>query len=189
MAFKKAGTTLSSLTLTFALVAGASIPVPAAATPINGLIALPECTDMQGRQISYIPRTTQAMRAERLAIGAAWNDPRTGQPYIDFDAERLPATPPEFQLFALYHECAHHQLGHTSLKANDMTKPLQAYEEDADCAAFTRLHREKGFGMREINIIGDTNARLFPSRTLRGGSIKWETPDRREILTRCLNNN
>lgn len=177
-----AGAGLLSLSFVF----GGAVNFPSHSAIHYSLINLPKCTDNRGRDVEYVPVTGQDLKDHDVSIATSYRA-NYFQPYIAYDRDLLPNTPPEFQEMVFSHECAHHELGHMDLDVAEFQKNKARYEKDADCTGLERLRRQKNYGRREIAVIDDANKTL--NQNTREG--KNETgppyPDRQAILTACLN--
>ena len=84
------------------------------------------CTDpMSGRLIPSIP----SMAVNDIAIAV-----RSPQPAIVYNPQITHAVSPQTRVFFYWHECAHHQLGHTLGAGHPRMN-----EQSADCWAIRRL--------------------------------------------------
>ena len=184
---KVTGAGLASLTLVFSPAAfPVSGAVPSAipsAKSAPAMVTLPACRNNHGQLVSFRETTTRELKREGVGLAVSYKD-SAGIPRVDYDAKRLSRTPPEFQEDVLYHECAHHALGHPDLSQAAFNAAEKKYEEQADCHAFQKLVREKNFGYREIKIIADTMDSLYPHNP--NAAITWSVSNKKDVLTRCL---
>lgn len=138
-----------------------------------GMVDIPLCTDNRGRRVMFVGVPTDKLRRTGTALGKAYR--RAGHPMVEYDRERLPRTPPEFQNHVLEHECGHHALGHFDRNISD-----EAGEREANCYALNAM----GYGRREAALIADTMDALYPYDP--GAVIQVTVPDMRPSLNSCF---
>lgn len=165
-----------------------------------GNLTLPHCRTESGRTATYVISTSP-----ELFTPFTYSITRKGQPgpvetgipqtrghYIVLPQKFIARASRDTTLFAVAHECAHQELGHT-VKLNDGYDQalVQAFEREADCLAPAILMQDYGFNAeRTAQII--TNA--FSSRVIRShdnlmdeGTATHDKSDQRLVNTMaCL---
>ncbi len=143
------------------------------------LVPPPSCTNAQGQAVNFYYRDAAFFERFDLRFGMAFNDAKNGRPIAVLDKTTLATASSEFQHFAGYHECAHHENGDPKTVAGmSFLQKLQA-EDAADCRAIKRLRDEKSYSSRELEIIIRDMTRLTmqeesteKSANLRAGKIR-----------------
>lgn len=110
---------------------------------------IPTCRAANGRKVHFRAVSAATLAKREAVLGVAtltW----LGKPIIYYDAPTLSRAPSAMAGFVLYHECAHHELGHTLTK-----KWARSRETDTDCRALQRLVAEKRYGRFELKVIMD----------------------------------
>ena len=70
--------------------------------------------------IMFTGVSTNSLRQSQTGLAHAFR--QGGHPIVEYDVERLSKTRPEFQNHVLWHECAHHALGHFDNYVSDVAR-------------------------------------------------------------------
>ncbi len=135
-----------------AMFVGACQANPIFFTKANKLVYFPECTDPTGLKVQWIgvPVEVLIKYNARAAIGVRSKTPAFGEyAKVLYNKDSLPHAQDEWIRFILYHECAHHTLGHL---LPDYPPPSIPDEWIADCVAVRKLKAEK-VPFARINIL------------------------------------
>lgn len=132
----------------------------AADVPDNGpppLVNPPACTDNRGMKAAYIATPSEDFYNMGGGVAATVRNFKTGAPEILLDINRLANTPWQYQKFAYYHECAHHELGHMDIPKLKMHYDLRVQiEMEADCRAISMLRDREKFSTDDMAIATQT---------------------------------
>ncbi|TCD14123.1 hypothetical protein [Oricola cellulosilytica] len=113
----------------------------ASGQPPYEVVAPPACVNDKGEPVRFEDR--DGGRAD-LAAGMAARD-GDGEPVVY--RSNYSATPPDFQRFIDFHECAHHQTGDVDRPHPPRNGPEHLMNESiSDCVAILRLRDEEGYG-------------------------------------------
>lgn len=138
-----------------------------------GAQLLPKCRTESGRTATYVvsnspelltPFTYSLTRKDQPAPVAAGVPQGRGH-YIVIPKKFMAAADRDTALFAIAHECAHQELGHTLMINEGIDQALgQTFEREADCLAPAIIMQDYGLSAeRTAQII----ARTFTSRLMR----------------------
>lgn len=115
------------------------------------------CEGPEGERVHMVPVARHFLNARGASFGIAegkrTKDDQDLVVHYDWTMSMLPR---EFQRFIFYHECAHHELGHTSIPVHKeyagWSSNRAKRETEADCRALERL---KNDGMDD-NVVFET---------------------------------
>lgn len=112
----------------------------------------PECYSNDGKQVEFVRLPRQELWNVGAAVAVALNvDDRA---IVGVDKIGFPMMPQAFQTFVLYHECAHHELGHTEKVHAHYDGDVTNWEPVADCTAAKKLVTA-GFSREDFNQLFD----------------------------------
>lgn len=97
------------------------------------------CTSKDGKPVTFKALPTDVIYARGFAMAMAGLNKSTGGRIIYYDGNLYKKAPRDFQRFTLFHECAHHALGHIRPGMNPRVSISLLKENEADCYAKKRL--------------------------------------------------
>lgn len=131
-----------ALTIALLFTSGCVTANPVLFTKANTWIYFPECHDPLGLKVQWVGVPVETLKKfnARAAVGIRSQTPAFGEyAKVLYNKDSLPYAPDEWIRFILYHECAHHELGHLLPEY----KPASIQDEwDADCVAVKKLKEE-----------------------------------------------
>lgn len=102
----------------------------------NGVVVPPVCRTLNGKIVRHVIVSQEFLNRYNGSLAMAMHHFPTKINQTAFDYKSFQNFAPEFQLWVLAHECAHHQLGHTLFANNDETRrQSNKIEMEADCHA------------------------------------------------------
>ena len=124
---------------------------------LSPLVSPPVCADNRDMKATYIATPSDVFQNMGGGVAAAVRNFKTGAPEILLDVNRLANTPWQYQKFAYYHECAHHELGHMDIPKLKMHFDRRvAVEMEADCRAVSMLRDREKFSANDMTITTQT---------------------------------
>ena len=167
-------TTLATAALGLTLIANTGFAAEGAPTTAYstgtrirvGELLLPKCRTESGKNATYV-----VTNSPRLQIPFAYSITRKGQPapitegipqerghYIVIPKKFMAQADQDTAIFAIAHECAHQELGHTVMLNEGVDRTLgQTFEREADCLAPAIIMQDYGMNaVRAAQIIART---------------------------------
>lgn len=110
----------------------------------------PICHDDKGVRVKFIPVSPVTLMMNGTSVAMAVKD-KQGKPVVAYDSYWIATLVPQHRTFIFYHECAHHELGHTNLpKYYNSPNDIEKGENDADCFAAQKV-KQSGFTQNDFN--------------------------------------
>jgi len=108
----------------------------------------PQCTNDKGEQVEFRERNGGRFQ---VAAGMANRDAE-GKPFVL--RVNYAFSPPEFQRFIDYHECAHHQTGDVDRPHPPRNGPEHLLNESiSDCVSILRLRDDENYDVKKLNAV------------------------------------